>query len=449
MTATQVLGFVGILLIIGFLADYLFRKTRFPDILVLLALGYLIGPVFNVVDPAKIGPALEIIAGLAVAIILFNGGLNLGFERVLSAAPRAVALVVLGIAASVASTAAFAWYFLHWEPLNSLLLGVMVGGTSPAIVMPLLGRARVPVRVSSLLELESALNGALVIVIGLVIVEIMAPGGAQLGVAAPARNIALSFLLGAGIGVAAGALWLWLLSRLEGETYDDILTIAVLLSLYFVVELINGSGIIFAISFGLILGNGSRVAELLRIERTPELHGPMVKFHSQMSFVIKTFFFFSLGLLITLDDPWVILYGVILSLILLFVRHIVVLITSTGNGLLFANRGILTTMLPRGLSAAVIATVAVEAGIPNASVYPNIISCIIVATIVISAIGVFVFVGNPLEGIQVMGQRTGDVAPPRKRAPTLPPKQVTRQMTRQVKKQVKRAPSRRTPKGKL
>ncbi len=446
MTATQVLGFVGILLIIGFLADYLFRKTRFPDILVLLALGYLIGPLLNVVDPAKIGGASQIIASLAVAVILFNGGLNLGFERVLSAAPRAIALVVLGIAISVASTAAFASYFLHWEPLNSLLLGVMVGGTSPAIVLPLLGRAKVPVRVSSLLELESALNGALVIVIGLVIVEIMTPGGTQLGIAAPARNIALSFLLGAGIGVAAGVLWLWLLSRLEGETYDDILTIAVLLLLYFVVEFINGSGIVFAISFGLILGNGSKVAELLRIERTSELHEPMMKFHSQMSFVIKTFFFVSLGLMITLNDPWLILQGVILSLILLFARHIVVLLTSMGSGVLFANRGILTTMLPRGLSAAVIATMAVDAGIPNASVYPDIITSVIVATIVISAIGVFVFVRDPLEEIPVVGQWTGGgMASPRKRAPKLP----RGQMTRPAKKQVKKPSPRKMTKDKL
>jgi Kef-type K+ transport system membrane component KefB len=53
MTATQILGFIGILLVIGFLADFLFRKTSFPDILILLALGYLIGPVFHIIDPSQ------------------------------------------------------------------------------------------------------------------------------------------------------------------------------------------------------------------------------------------------------------------------------------------------------------------------------------------------------------------------------------------------------------
>src|SRR4030065_116516 len=97
MTAVQVLGFVGILLIIGFLADYLFRKTSFPDILILIALGYLIGPVFHIVNPSEIAPASQVIASLALVVILFNGGLDLEFAKVLSCAPRALILGLVGI----------------------------------------------------------------------------------------------------------------------------------------------------------------------------------------------------------------------------------------------------------------------------------------------------------------------------------------------------------------
>ncbi|MEA1872398.1 MAG: hypothetical protein U9M91_03295, partial [Chloroflexota bacterium] len=65
MTATHILGFLGILLIIGFIGDYLFRKIGFPDILVLLALGYVAGPVLHIVDPAWVAPATPVIANLS------------------------------------------------------------------------------------------------------------------------------------------------------------------------------------------------------------------------------------------------------------------------------------------------------------------------------------------------------------------------------------------------
>src|SRR4030043_227331 len=167
MTAIQIIGFIGILLIIGFLADYLFRKTRFPDILILIALGYLIGPVFHIINPSEIAPASQIIASLALVVILFNGGLDLEFAKVLSSAPRALFLVFTGIVLSVASTAAFVYYLMHWGFMDSLLLGVIVGGTSPSIVLPLISRAKVPGDISSILSLESAFNGALVIVVAL------------------------------------------------------------------------------------------------------------------------------------------------------------------------------------------------------------------------------------------------------------------------------------------
>jgi cell volume regulation protein A len=391
MTAVQILGFIGILLAIGFMADYLFRKISFPDILILLALGYLIGPVFGIIDPSQIAPASQVIASLALVVILFNGGLDLKFSAVLSSAPRAVGLVVLGIGASMAATAAFTYYILDWHLMDSLLLGAIIGGTSPSIVMPLVNRAKVPGKVSSVLNLESAFDGALVIVIALVILQLMSGGSTGNEASMVGQAIAIRFSVGAAVGVGVGFFWLWILTLLEGEVFDDILTLAVVFLVYFGVESLNGSGVIFALVFGVMLGNGVAVARFLRIKRTVEIHDVMRKFHSQMSFLIKTFFFVYLGLMISFDEPRVILLGVVLSLALLFVRYIVVLLTSIGNRTLLARQGFLTSMLPRGLSAAVVAEIVVASGIPNASVYPGIIMVVIVTTVVIAAIGIPIF----------------------------------------------------------
>jgi cell volume regulation protein A len=391
MTAVQILGFVGILLIIGFLADYLFRRTRFPDILILIALGYLIGPVFHIVNPSGIAPASQVIASLALVVILFNGGMDLEFAKVLSYAPRALILVVAGIGLSMAAAAAFAYYLMGWDFMDSLLLGAILGGTSPSIVMPLISRTKAPEQVCSTLSLESAFNGAIVIVMALVILEIMVTGQTGNTALVVAEKITLQILLGGLIGVIAGIVWLWALTLLEGETYDDILTLALAFLLYFAVESMNGSGVIFALTFGLMLGNGIEVARFLGIKRTVVIHELMKKFHSQMSFLIKTFFFVYLGLMITFTHYSPVLAGIAISLVLLLARYVAVLLSSIRSDILLENKGLLTTMLPRGLSAAVVAEIVVGSGIPNASVYPGIIMVVIVTTVVISAVGIPIF----------------------------------------------------------
>jgi len=391
MTAIQIIGFIGILLIIGFLADYLFRKTRFPDILILIALGYLIGPVFHIINPSEIAPASQIIVSLALVVILFNGGLDLEFAKVLSSAPRALFLVFAGIVLSVASTAAFVYYLMHWGFMDSLLLGVIVGGTSPSIVLPLISRAKVPGDISSILSLESAFNGALVIVVALVILEVITTEQTSNAALIIVEQITLQIFLGGLIGIIAGVVWLWVLTLMEGETYDDILTLAIAFLLYFIVESMGGSGVIFALTFGLMLGNGVQVAKFLGIKRTVVIHELMKKFHSQMSFLIKTFFFVYLGLMITFTQHSLILAGVAISLLLLLARYIAVLLSSIHSDVLLANKGLLTTMLPRGLSAAVVAEIVVASDIQNASTYPGIIMIVIVITVVISAIGILVF----------------------------------------------------------
>jgi cell volume regulation protein A len=396
MSAAQVIGFIGILVAIGFVGDLLFRKISFPDILILLALGYLIGPVFGLIDPVQIAPASQIIASLALVIILFNGGLDLHFSVLLSSAPRALILVIVGIVASTAAITLLAQYLLGWSLMNSLLLGAIVSGTSPSIVMPLVKRAKVSEKVSSVLSLESAFDGALVIVIALVVLQVMTGGSTGGEASIVGRAIGVKFAIGAGIGIGAGLLWLWILTLIEGETFDDILTLAAVFMLYFLVESIDGSGVIFALTFGIILGNGVEVARLLRIRRTVEIHDMMKKFHSQISFLIKTFFFVYLGLMLTFNKPDVIIVGVVLAFVLLFVRYIVVLLTSIGSRPLFRKSGFLTTMLPRGLSAAVVAEVVVVSGIDHAASYPDIIMVIIVATVVMAAIGIPIFARKEL-----------------------------------------------------
>jgi len=412
MTATQLLGFLGILFVIGFIGDYLFKKTSFPDIVVLLGLGYVAGPVLNLVDTAWVAPASPIIASLSLVVILFNGGLGLEFSEARAMAPRAIALALLGMGASMAAATAFIYYVLDWELLNSLLLGAIVGGSSPSVVMPLVARAKVTREISCLLNIESAMNGALVIVITLVILEVVTVGATGNIGPAIAKAIGMRFLIGLGIGAAAGFVWLWVLTFIEGELYDDILTLAVLFLLYLAVETLQGSGAIFALVFGLILGNGIDFARFMRTKRTMEIHNTMMTFHNQIYFIVKTLFFAYLGLMLAFDDPNVVVPSIILSLVLVAARSVVVPAISIRKRSLRPQTGILVTMLPRGLSNAVVAEIVVASGIPNARLYPEIAIVVIVTTVLISAVGIPIFARKSRQEDSGTCEKRGTQNPP-------------------------------------
>jgi len=391
MSVIDVFGLIGILLVIGFLADFLFKKTNFPDIIILLALGFLIGPVLKWVDPAQIAPFSQLIASLALVVIIFSAGVEFEFSRVLSSAPRTLILVLFGVAFSIAAIAAPAYYLFNWNMLDSILLGTIVGGTSSAIVMPLISRARVSEQVSALLRLESVLNSPFIIVIALVLLQSIIAGEAGTELSTVGVGILTQFLLGLSVGVIGGLFWLWILTLLQKEEYNDILTLAVVFLLYFAVEKINGSGVIFALVFGLILGNGVGVSRLLKLKRTAEATEIMKKFTAQIYFFIKTFFFIYLGLIITFGNAMLVVLGILVSVVLLLVRFIAVLLSSIGNSTLLSNKGILTTMLARGESAAVLVQIVVAASIAHSAIYPDLIMTIIITTVIISALGIIIY----------------------------------------------------------
>ncbi|RPJ64002.1 MAG: hypothetical protein EHM12_00860 [Dehalococcoidia bacterium] len=393
MTTIAIIGIAGALLIIGFLTDFLFRKTGFPDILILIALGYVLGPVFHIVDTTTITSAAQLVASLALIVIIFNGGIGFDISKVLSSAPRAILLVILGVAVSIAIIAAPAYLLFEWPLLDSILLGTVVGGTSSAIVIGLVSRAQVPPEISSLLSLESILNSPIVIVVALILIQAISAGEAGVELASIGQGIGTQIAVGFGIGIAAGFFWLWMLTLMKKEEYNDILNLAIVFLLYFAVEYLNGSGVVFALVFGLILGNGLTVGKF-KLEQTANALYMMRRFTSQVYFFVKTFFFIYLGLIITLDQPMLVALGVGVGLLLLLGRNIAVLLSSIGSDELLSHKWLLTTMIARGESAAVLIQMVIASKIKTADVYPNLVMSIILTTVIISAVGMLFFGRN-------------------------------------------------------
>ncbi|HLC39647.1 MAG TPA: cation:proton antiporter [archaeon] len=379
----------GIILILGFLGDYLFKRTRIPDVLILIFLGFLLGPLFKVIDPGDLSSITTLFASLALLVILFDGGLNFDLFKVFRNSPRALVLAFLGIFFSMIVTGIFAIFVLKWNLLNGLLLGAIVGGTSSSIVLPIITRMKVHENISTVLSLESIFTDALVVVIAITLLQLLQTPANGNEFSIIASGIASQFSIGIVIGGVLGVVWLKVLKHIKGQKYDDILTLAIVMLFFALVELLNGNGAIFALTFGLVLGNGRIISRMLKISDSIEASKIMKKFQSQISFLIRTFFFVYLGLIFSVGNFTLLVYGIILTFILLITRYLAVYVTSLGNPILNGGRKILTLMLPRGLAAAVMAQIVSTSNIPNASIYTDIVITVIIASVVISSLGSF------------------------------------------------------------
>ena len=393
MSVVLTFALAGVILILGFIGNYLFKKTSIPDILVLIILGIMIGPVFQVINPEVLIPISEIFASLALLIILFDAGLNLNVKKVLQDSPKATALTFLSFFVSVIFVTSFTFFILKWDFLNGLLLGSVLGGISSSVVIPLISRINADEKVSTILSLESAFTDALVIVFGLTIIQLLTSPVSS-GLLEAGNRIAGAFSIAIVIGFASGILWLKILKYVRKEIYDDILTLAVVLLMYSVTEILGGNGAIFALSFGLVLGNGIRIFRVIGIKERIEASKVMKKFHSQISFFIRTFFFVFIGLIFAVNSYLTIYFGVVITIILFAGRYLAVTVISFKDKILECNRMLMSIVVGRGLAAAVLAEVIRTSNIVGSKLIADIIIVVIIASVVLSTIGISVIGRN-------------------------------------------------------
>ena len=377
----------ALIIVIGFLGNYLFEKKGIPDMLFLIALGMIVGPVLHIFDTNAIQGFAPFISALALVFILFDGGMGLGIRQVLSHSPRAVLLALLGFLFSVFVVALF-MILLFGMPLSyGLLFGSIFGGSSSIVVISLASKIKISERGSTTLILESATTDILCIVVSLAIIGAIMTGHTDF--VSIGAGISGKFLIGAGIGVALGILGLFILRRVSYLPFSYMLVLAIALFAYAISETVGGSGALSALLFGLMLGNETAIFKILRRKTTTNLavDDGLKRFKSEIAFFIRTFFFVFLGIIVTISNVNFIFLGIALSILLLIVRYGAVYLTTLKSELK-NERPILTFVLTRGLAAAVLGTLPAQYGLSYAPLFINFAVVIIMSTAVIATVGV-------------------------------------------------------------
>lgn len=273
---------------------------------------------------------VERIAVAALVVILFNGGLDIGWNRFRQSAGPILSLGVLGTFATAGALAVFAHYVLGFEWILAGLVGAALAPTDPAVMFSVLRGKEVAGRSGTVLEGEAGVNDPAGIALMLGMVELATHEDATFLVVV--REFAVEMAVGAALGMAGAVVLLQLFRRirLPSEGLYPVFALALAGSLYGVTALAHGSGFLAVFIAGLVLGD-ARHPSKEEIET----------FHTAIAALAELVVFIALGLTVSLGsvagEDWA--DGALLAIALaLVIRPLVVATTLAFARLSFYER---------------------------------------------------------------------------------------------------------------
>lgn len=339
----------------GVAAQWLAWRFRAPAIVLLLAAGLLLGPLTGLVDPeADFAEVFRPMVAIAVAIILFEGGLTLNLAEIRHTSKAVRRLVLIGAPLGAVLGALAARYVGGLEWSASLVLGGLFVVTGPTVIMPLLRQAKLAPRPASLLRWEAIVNdpvGALFAVLAYEVVILVhtEPGGehghSPLGLALLAL-LALVVALAVGYLLARLVIWLFNAGLAPEFLKAPILLVSVLAGYESSQLVLEESGLLTVTVMGVVLAN-AKLASLTELRR----------FKETITTLLVTGVFILLTA--TLDAETLALVdwrmaGFVAAMLFL-VRPVTIFLATIGAGLTLQERALVAWIAPRGVVAVAVA----------------------------------------------------------------------------------------------
>ena len=382
-----VIVFVGVLVFLAHIFTAVFSRTRVPDVLLLIIIGICVGPVLGLVSPADFGAVGPVLTIVTLIIILFESGTALELMSLRSAVGGALALTTVTFFLSMGAVAGLALWLTDLELIPAFILGAIVGSISEAIVIPMVRQLRMRKNSQTMLSIESSVNDVLSIVITIALVEAYLRGEFQW--AAVTGDLIAKFLVAVVFGVAGAFLWSRLLNRIHAIKNAMFTTAAFVFIIYGVVEILDFNGAIAALAFGITIGNVESIRfYIFRRPQASDAEGlsPTEKaFFSEVAFLLKTFFFVYLGISLELISGWLIQLALILTAVIFLLRIPAVKIT-VRQSIPARDASIVAIMVPKGLAAAVLAIIPIQAGVAGGELIKNVTYGVVLSSIVITSV---------------------------------------------------------------
>lgn len=337
VTAIAVVGALGV----G--SQWLAWRLRMPAIVLMLLAGVIVGPVLGLFDPERdIGPLTAPLISLAVAVILFEGGLTLEFHGLRDRARGVLRLVVIGAPLGwLASTLALRYGAgLSWE--SSAVFGGILIVTGPTVIAPLLRQARLSKRPAALLQWEAIINdpiGALAAVLAFQVVQVIYT-------ATTAGAAVTEFLLGIGVATALGLAGGYGTARaFKTASVPEYMKVPVIFAALLAVfaasdALLHESGLLAVTVMGIVIAN-SDLPSFTEVRRFKE-HATILLVSGVFILLAASLDFSALGAL-----DW--RAGVFVAIVVLVARPLTVMISLMFTDVPIKERVLVATTGPRGV----------------------------------------------------------------------------------------------------
>ncbi len=355
---------VGALLAVALAASLVAGRLRVPGLVLFLGVGMAVGSDgLGLIDFSDFHLA-ETIGVIALALILFEGGLTAGWGEIRPVLRPAIGLALPGTLITAVVTGLAASWLFGFSTLEGLLLGSIISSTDGAAVFSLLRGAGLRKRLERTLEGEAGFNDPIAVLLVLGFIEwILHPGygfSDMLGL----------FAQQLGLGLVAGAAIGWLATqafasvRLSSPGLYPVASLATAALAFGAADTLGGSGFLAAYLAGLALGSANIPAK-----RT------VTAFHEGMAWVAQLTMFLTLGLLVFPADLGEVAWrGTLLALVVVFVsRPLATLVSTLGSGFSMPEKVFLGWAGLRGAVPVVLAIFPVIEGVPQSETFFNIV----------------------------------------------------------------------------
>jgi len=391
ITLVNFLGLLGGLLVLAYLANRFSHRTRVPDVVVLLLCGIALGPGLHWINADRFPEITRGVGTVALILILFAAGLELDLRRARKQFAAGALLALLSYALTMEGVHLFCIHVLGMNRMASLLAGAALGCVSGSIVLPVLEQMDLRPDLRTTLVIEASFGDGLGALVLGVLVSLIAggassqtSGGAILG--GMVVQFVLRFLLAFVIAVVAGLLWAWVLPRISNMKFSQVLTFAAVLIVYSATHALGGSDLFAVMVFGAtlasLLGPESFLREFEVTSLAADEGTQILSFHSELAFLVRSFFFVLLGAMIQFRGlKQQLLPSVGILAVILAARFIAVQGSRlVWRGSTMRERELATTLIPRGLITAVLVLEAIEAKPADLMFFPSLTFALILLT---------------------------------------------------------------------
>jgi NhaP-type Na+/H+ or K+/H+ antiporter len=372
--------------VLAFTVTWLGERARIPVILPLLVTGFLIGPVFGLVNPDDLlGDLLAPAVSIAVGLILFEGGLSLRLREMEGQQRVLWLLVTVGVLITWAIGAVVASLFTDLSVSMAVLTGSILVVSGPTVIGPLLTLVRPSRTVASILKWESIIIDPIGALLAVITFEVLLLGGGQNAsagdvIADMAQFTLVGVVVGAVIALAASEA---LRHHWVPEHLQPLFGLSIALLAFMTADTMAAeSGLLATTVLGFTLANQTRA-------RTEHI----VEFSEIVRVLLIGVLFIILSARLTTEQLRVDLPGAI-ALILAFVfvaRPLAVAAATWRSKLSLSERSLLGGVAPRGIVAASVASVfALELqheGVAGAEELTPLVFAVIVGTVLIYGLG--------------------------------------------------------------